>query len=126
MFKHFAATVGQEEVTPGLYGTLVLIDRNRGMSQSDLARALTLDRSTMVAVIDQLERRGLVERRKDPEDRRRHALHLTDQGQQFLAAVRRRVAAHEQALTSRLDESEKAALFALLRKLQAGAVVHRS
>lgn len=118
VFKHFAATVGQEEITPGLFGTLVLIERNQGMSQSSLARALSLDRSTMVAVIDQLERRGLVRRHKDPNDRRRHALHLTDVGCAFMARVRDRVAAHEAKMTAQLSDEEKAELFRLLRKVQ--------
>ncbi len=120
VFKHFMATVAQEDITPGLYGTIVLIDRNSGMSQSDLARALTLDRSTMVAVIDQLERRGLVQRRKDAADRRRHALHLTDRGRSFLDRVRRRVDEHEGAITRELSDEDKAQLFALLRKVQRG------
>jgi len=119
VFKHFAATVGELDVTPGLFGTLVLIDRNSGMSQSDLARALSLDRSTMVAVIDHLERRRLVQRRKDPKDRRRHALHLTADGQRFLADARRRVREHEAMIAEGLDEAEKAQLFALLRKVRA-------
>lgn len=121
IFKHFAATVGHESITPGLYGTLVLIDRNQGMSQSSLARALSLDRSTMVAVIDQLERRGLVQRRKDPLDRRRHALHLTEGGRIFVARVRDEVAAHEATVAGDLTDKEKAELFRLLRKVQAGA-----
>lgn len=120
VFKHFMATVAQEDITPGLYGTLVLIDRNQGMSQSDLARALSLDRSTMVAVIDQLERRGLVQRLKDPGDRRRHALHLTAGGRSFLDRVRRRVGEHERTIAQDLSEQERQQLFTLLRKLQAG------
>lgn len=120
VFKHFMATVAQDEITPGLYGTLVLIDRNGGMSQSDLARALTLDRSTMVAVIDQLERRELVERRKDATDRRRHALYLTGRGRAFLGRVRDRVVAHEEAITQEMSPEEQMQLFTLLRKVQAG------
>jgi hypothetical protein len=61
------------EVTPGLFGVLVIIEANPDLKQSELARATHLDRSTVVTIIDNLERRGLVERRAALHDRRSNA-----------------------------------------------------
>ena len=70
LFKDFSQGPGGEDVTPGLFGVLVIIEANPDMKQSDLARATHLDRSTVVTVIDNLEKRGLVERRVALHDRR--------------------------------------------------------
>ena len=70
LFRDFAEGPGGEDVTPGLFGVLVIIEANPDLKQSELARATHLDRSTVVTVIDNLERRGLVQRRAAPNDRR--------------------------------------------------------
>jgi len=58
LFRDFAQGPGGEDVTPGLFGVLVIIEANPDLKQSELARATHLDRSTVVTVIDNLERRG--------------------------------------------------------------------
>ena len=73
MFKDFSESIGDLEMTPGLFGVLVIIEANPDLKQSDLARATHNDRSTVVSVIDNLERRSLVERRAAPNDRRSNA-----------------------------------------------------
>src|ERR687887_825251 len=70
------------------FGVLNLIERNPGIAQQELAKLALIDPSSMVAVIDELERMGLAERRQDPEDRRRRAVHLTDDGRQMLERAR--------------------------------------
>jgi DNA-binding MarR family transcriptional regulator len=80
LFKDFAQGPGAEDVTPGLFGVLVIIEANPDLKQSDLARATHLDRSTVVTVIDNLEKRGLVERRVALHDRRSNAIRLTEAG----------------------------------------------
>ncbi len=59
IFRDFTATLADDGMTPTLFGSLVLIEANPGLKQADLARALQLDRSTVVTVIDTLEKRGL-------------------------------------------------------------------
>lgn len=117
IFKDFSADIGELDITPGLFGVLVLIDANPDLKQSDLARAAHLDRSTVVTVIDNLERRQLVERRTSPTDRRSNALRLTPTGRGLLRKLKKRVAAHEERLAARLTAAERAELVRLLQKI---------
>ena len=117
VFQDFAATVGQDGITPGLLGVLVLIEANPGLNQSRLSEALGVDRSTVVGVIDRLQKRELVKRTPSPTDRRAYALELTDGGRATLDRLKRLVRAHEAAIVRRLAPQEQAQLVALLRKL---------
>jgi DNA-binding MarR family transcriptional regulator len=116
VFKDFAENV--QVLTPGRLGILVLIDANPGLTQGRLAEAVRRDRSTMVAVLDELEANGLIARRKG-EDRRTNRLWLTRPGRTFLASAMRRVYAHERHFAARLSAKERAQLFALLDRLTA-------
>lgn len=117
IFRDFAQSLGEFEVTPGLFGVLVIIDANSGLKQSELARAAHLDRSTVVSVIDNLERRGLVERRAADNDRRSNALVLTPDGSALLKKLKRRVNDHEKRLVQHLSEDERTTLVTLLQKI---------
>lgn len=117
IFRDFAATFGDLSITPGLFGVLVVIEANPGLKQTELARAANLDRSTVVSVIDNLERRGLVERRSAAADRRSNALQLTAQGAALLTKLKRLVAQHEKRVARHLSEGEQATLVRLLRKI---------
>ena len=116
-FQHFAATVGKAGVTPGWYGLMVIVANNEGLSQTRLARALGIDGSTMVAMIDRLEENGWIERQRSEIDRRTHALHLTAAGAELLARLTPLVEAHEAELAHELSADEKAKLLELLAKL---------
>jgi DNA-binding MarR family transcriptional regulator len=117
IFKDFDATLGSEQVTPGVYGVLTVIDANPGLKQTELAAAVQLDRSTVVTVIDKLEKRCVVERRPAPGDRRSNALFLTDAGKQMLSRLRPKVRQHETRLTEQLTTEERATLIRLLDKI---------
>ena len=114
VFRDFAASV--PEVSPGRVGVLLLIEANPGVTQGRLARAVSLERSTMVGVIDALETRGLVERRRG-EDRRTNGLWLTRPGRSLLTRLKRRIEVHEQRVAARLTASERRELLTLLEKL---------
>lgn len=122
VFQHFARTMqarlGRERLSPGEFGVLSLIDANPGLSQTALAAAIGTDRSTMVPILDRLERRGLVERRTVPGDRRRHALALGEQGRKLLARFREAVLAHEQRIAADLSPAERELLLSLLERLR--------
>jgi len=94
VFRDFAETMGALDISPGLFAVLVLIESNPGMKQSELAKAVQLDRSTVVSVLDNLERRGLVARDAVANDRRANALRLTVEGAALLRKLKRRVVAH--------------------------------
>ncbi len=117
VFKDFEAAVGSEAITPGLFGSLTIIGANEGLSQNMLAEAVALDRSTLVSVIDKLEARKLVKREKSPQDRRRHALFLTDDGRDLLARTKKKVAEHEENISHGMSAQERTALIKLLRGL---------
>ncbi len=117
VFQNFTEVVGASELTPGQFGVLVVIDANPGLSQTQLGNALGIDRSTVVAVIDRLEGRGLVARQPAPKDRRSHALHLSDSGKTTLRRLTERVRAHERQIARHLSAEEQALLIDLLRRM---------
>lgn len=117
LFRDFAEALGEHEVTPGLFGVLVIIEANPDLKQSELAKAAQLDRSTVVSVIDNLERRKLVERRASPNDRRSNALRLTTEGSALLKKLKRLVVEHEKRLVAHLSADEQKVLVDLLGKV---------
>jgi len=117
LFRDFAQGPGEEDVTPGLFGVLVIIEANPDLKQSELARATHLDRSTVVTVIDNLERRGLVERRVALHDRRSNAIRLTDAGTALLRKLKRQVSQHEKRLLQNFSAAERETFLALLKKV---------
>jgi DNA-binding MarR family transcriptional regulator len=116
VFRDFAASVA--ELSPGRVGILLLVDANPGVTQGRLAQAVNLDRSTMVGVVDALEERGLIERRRG-EDRRTNGLWLTRTGRSLVGRLIRRIEAHERRVAQRLSPAERDQLIGLLEKLSA-------
>jgi DNA-binding MarR family transcriptional regulator len=114
VFRDFASSVA--ELSPGRVGILLLLEANPGVTQSRLAQAVSLDRSTMVGVVDMLESRGLIERRRG-DDRRTNGLWLTAEGRALVVRLKRRIQAHERRVAARLSAQERAQLLALLEKL---------
>ena len=100
-------------------GVLRLISREPGLSQQAVARRLGTPPSRLVALVDGLEQRGLIERRRNPGDRRNYALHLTVAGEQAMAALSQASLEHEQAISAPLTQTERAQLSKLLGKLAA-------
>lgn len=118
VFEHFARTVGAaEEITPGLFGMLQVIAANPGLSQSRLAEAMAVDRSTIVNVIDRLEALGLVARAPSARDLRSYALAPTRKGRLALARMEARVLRHEAEVAAALTPGERRTLMRLLARL---------
>lgn len=116
-FQHFASTVGKQGITPGWFGLMVIVANNEGLSQTQLARTLGIDGSTMVAMIDRLEENGWLRRQRSEVDRRSHALYLTETGSQLLARLTPLVEAHEAELAQGLSSDDKKNLLELLAKI---------
>ena len=114
LFRDFAATVA--DLSPGRVGILLLIDANPGVTQSRLAQAVSLERSTMVGVLHLLQGRGLVERRRG-EDRRTNGLWLTAEGRALVSRLKRRIQLHERRVAARLSAAEREQLIGLLEQL---------
>jgi DNA-binding MarR family transcriptional regulator len=123
VFADFAGTFVKagEALTPGEFGLLILVERNAGLSQIALARALGIDRSTLVPILNRLQGRGLLVRHASPTDGRTHALGLTFAGEKALAKFARLVKAHEKRIASGLSSAETLKLIELLEKVRAAA-----
>ncbi len=117
VFQDFAATVGKLDITPGQAGVLMIVEANPGLKQTELAGALRIDRSTVVAVIDRLEGRGLLRRAPAPGDRRSYALRLSAKGGRLLGRLGALIAQHERKIARNLSAAEKATLVRLLGRL---------
>jgi DNA-binding MarR family transcriptional regulator len=99
------------------YGVLIALQELGAMSQQELGHVLRIDRTTMVAVIDYLERLGAVRRVVDPVDRRSHLIHLTAQGTAALKRARQLVTAADDELVQGLSAREREQLIDLLQRL---------
>lgn len=102
----FAERLVALNLAPQHAGVLRLLGTEGGISQRALADRLGLLPSRLVMLVDELEARGLVERRDDPRDRRSYALHLTEQGRAALADVGRVAREHGESLCAALSADE--------------------
>jgi DNA-binding MarR family transcriptional regulator len=105
-------------------GVLVRLAANEGRSQQAIAESMGVNATRMVFLVDELEKLGLVERRRNPEDRRSHALYLTDQGRAALDKVRSVTAEHEQRMSAGLTSAQRRELIALLRQVATAQGLH--
>jgi MarR family transcriptional regulator, lower aerobic nicotinate degradation pathway regulator len=86
-------------------------------SQGELADALGIDYSNLASVTGELYRRGMVERDRDPADRRRYVVELTEAGREMLADADKAIGEDEEGMLSALDEAEREQLWELLRRM---------
>ncbi len=119
---HYAATQFAEQMaavglTPPHAGILRAIASGPGGSQQALSEQLGLLPSRVVAYVDELEDRGYVERRRNPDDRRLHALHLTASGKKLMSKISDLARQHERRVTAGLDAQQRATLGELLAAL---------
>lgn len=115
-FGELLAPLGLEQRQAGL---LMGLAAREGTSQQALGELMGLNATRMVFLVDELEQRGLVERRRNPADRRSHALYLTGRGRDTLRQTQQVAAAHERSLGASLTEAERGQLVGLLRKVAA-------
>jgi DNA-binding MarR family transcriptional regulator len=105
-----------------LVALTVLRDRG-GSTQQALATTLEMDGTNIVGLLNELEAQKLIERRRSPEDRRRHLVELTDAGAKQLATVEGALLAVEDQVLGALDETQRETLYRLLQQAANGAVV---
>ncbi len=100
------------------YSSLCMIGDNPGLSQSQLAGALAIERPNLVVIVDELERRDLISRDRVPTDRRTYALRLTGEGARLLAQATEAVRGHEAKMTAGVSSEEAEVLIAALRRIE--------
>jgi DNA-binding MarR family transcriptional regulator len=118
--RAFAERMSQVGLTPRAWGALNVLDHEGAITQQLLGRCIGMDPSTMVATIDELEGNGLVERRRNPQDRRAHALHLTDKGRKTLTEARKVARRAQEELLAPLSPEERRQLHELLLRVSQG------
>jgi len=115
VFQDFLRRLSRIDIRPAQYSVLAVIEANPGLSQSDLADFLGIERARLVRMLDRLERRGYARRRPSPRDRRSHALHLTRDGEKVLKRVKALAAQHEADLAEKLGPDNRRLLLDVLR-----------
>jgi DNA-binding MarR family transcriptional regulator len=101
------------------YSALAIVGDNPGLSQSQLAGALAIERPNLVVIVDEIEGRDLVNRDRVPTDRRTYALRLTAEGARLLARATQAVRGHEARMIQGIGKSEEATLIACLNQIEA-------
>ncbi|MGB7135133.1 MAG: MarR family winged helix-turn-helix transcriptional regulator [Acidobacteriaceae bacterium] len=113
----FAERLARLRLQPAHSGILYIVAGTPGLTQQALARRLGMVPSRLVALLDELDGRGLVQRSTDPADRRRHALLLTEKGKKTLAAIGDLSRDHQRLLLAALSSAEQQQLANLLQRI---------
>ncbi len=114
----YRAVMGDHGLSPRVFSALTFVVETPNLTQSDLARRLGIERSGLVAIVDELEGRGYLCRVAVPQDRRVQALSPTDAGVQAYEAALKLVHDHEDRILHTLDAVERAQLLHLLKKIR--------
>ena len=115
--RQLAERLARLDLHPRHFGMLSHLAAFEGRSQQALGNALGIHRSAVVALVDDLEQRGLAERRRDPVDRRAYTLYLTPAGRDLLAELERTADERDVELLSALSASERSQLIRLLLRV---------
>ena len=118
-FQSYARHAQGNGLSPGRFAVLILIDRNPGISQTMLSRAIGSDKSTLTPLLDDLVKRGLISRGRTRADRRIYELKLTDQGRKAMRAMHERAQQHESGLDEIVGPEDRALFMKILRKISA-------
>ena len=103
--------------SPYHYSVLALLSEGERETQATIADALGVDRSQLVGLLDSLEERGMIERRRDPHDRRRHVVSLTAAGKKQLAKFRSLIKRLDEDIVAPLDPESRETLHELLLRI---------
>src|SRR5256714_5788234 len=118
IFEDFLRCVAPLQLTPAQFSVLLLLDKNPGRNQTEIANTLGILRPNFVTMLDGLESRELCMRMRSTSDRRSHILLLTDKGRAVLARARKLVASkHDARLNELLGPANRAALLSMLTKI---------
>jgi len=117
VFKDFEESMGDLNISPVGFAVMEVLNQNPGLTQSKLATAIFLDRSSVVPLLDKMENRGLLSRQASTTDRRNNHLFLSEDGLALLTRAMERLESHEARMAKLLNPDEYRQLIALLTKL---------
>jgi DNA-binding MarR family transcriptional regulator len=120
IFQDFIRTLAEVDIRPAQYSVLLMIEANRGLSQSAISQTLGIERARLVRLLDGLEARKFVQRRRSRADRRSHVLALTAQGRRALARIKALADEHEQHLAQKIGIGSRKTLLRLLSVFACG------
>ena len=113
----FQERMRDHDLTPTQFSSLCKMAETGEVSQNQLGRLVNLDPATNQGVVRRLQKRGLIQRRDDPNDRRRSLLTLTDQGREVLVACMPAASRITPSVLKPLNSEERALLMDMLRRL---------
>jgi DNA-binding MarR family transcriptional regulator len=118
-WRTYVSSIGENKLRPGLFSLLCLVRANTGIAQIELGTHLGVDKASIVALLDRLERAGLIERRRCTRDRRRQGIFLTDAGSAELDSLLSKVRRIERHMTSRFNKAELDQFLGFLQRMYA-------
>ncbi len=121
VYQDFQRTFAELNIRPVQYAIISVIGCNPGLKQSQLSTALEIKRANIVALLDELEERGLATRSPVATDRRSYALHLTEKGMVLLKKLQELSVDEERRLASRIGQKGRDQLLELLRGVREAA-----
>ena len=119
VFQDFFAAFAPFDIRPAQFSALTIIERNPGLTQTQVAEALGIKRTNFVGMLDELEKRGLAERRQ-ARDKRSYALYLTAEGTALMRKLKPVLKSHEARMIARVGEEGRDRLVALLAEIVDG------
>lgn len=117
VFRDFFSAFEALDIRPAQYSILTVIECNPGLKQSEVSEALGIQRTNFVAMVDELQQRGLVRRDPAPNDRRSYALVLTEAGRRLMGELHEVAERHEQRIADAIGAETHRRMFATLWKI---------
>lgn len=117
VFQDFYRHVAAFDISTAQYSVLTILECNPGLSQTQVSEALGIKKTNFVALIKELENRGLARREAIPNDRRSFALHLTEAGETLIGTLHAALARHEAGIRAAIGAEAYDSLFAPLRTM---------
>jgi len=105
-WRTYVSFIGESKIRPGLFSLLCLVRFNPGIAQIEIGTHLGVDKASIVALLDRLERAGLIERRRSTRDRRRQGISLTQAGETEFDSLMVQVRQLERHMASRFNKQE--------------------
>jgi DNA-binding MarR family transcriptional regulator len=115
IFQDFIQSLRTMNVRPAQYSVLLVIEANPGRSQAAIGQTLGIERARLARLLHELERRKWISRRASGNDARSYSLHLTAEGEQALAKIKRLAEQHEARLSDHVGAERRSQLMDLLR-----------